>query len=163
MSTATKTSPTLSGMLRRIIRANKQTQDQIAAVADLLQSSEDMRKKYVERTWAALAADLVHSQRHAMRKLPTVSYLERNREAMVASGRRLGLFSDYFVGDKVLGDCTAADLKLAADRHERNAAGIVREAKFLLALADKCGTRKVKQAWKQEDAEKLKRSFEDQA
>lgn len=161
MSTTTAAAPSLAKQVRQIMRKHKALDEQIKAVADLLESSEPLRVKYVERTWAALAQDIVQAQRHSLRQLPSESYLEKHRDSIRLAGKRLGLFADYFVGDKTLGDCTAADLEEAAFRHRRNAEGMVREAEFLMALAKKCGTRKVKQAWDERDAETLKRTFDD--
>jgi len=160
MTTTASATPSLAKQVRSIMRRHKATDAQVHAVADLLANNEGLRVKYVERTWAALAADLVHAQRHQLRQLPSESYLEKHRESIRAAGKRLGLFSDYWVGDKILGDCTAGDLEEAAFRHERNAKGMIREAEFLRKLAEKCGTKTVRKAWSEPDAEKLKRSLE---
>lgn len=161
MSTTTAATPSLSKRVRQIMRKHNQLDAQIRAVADMLESDAELRTKYVERTWSALASDMVQVQRHHLRQLPSESYLEKHREAMKAAGKRLGLFSDYFVGDKALGDCTAADLEDAAFKHERNAKGMLREAEFFRKLAAKCGTKTVRKAWKESDAEKMKRELED--
>ena len=151
---------TLRDAVRDIVRRSGSIEDSVAAVRELLddphardEAAPDLAKAY--------AADIVYAARHQLRTLPSEGWLTPERaKAMAESGRRLGLFKDYQVGDKCLGDCSRADLLEAATLDDAKSHGLRRAANFKRAIAEKLkGDKTVSECWKQEDAERLLRKI----
>lgn len=159
MTTATG-KMTLRDAIRDIVRSAGTIEDSVLKVRELL-DDPDARAEAAPDLAKLYAADIVYQARYRLRQLPSESWLSPERtKALAESGRRLGLFTDYTVGDKHLGECTRDELLESADMDGARANGYAVSSKFKRTLASKMsGAKTVAQCWKEADATKLLRKI----
>jgi hypothetical protein len=132
--------------IRQLARqANRDNADPVEAVkAFLAAATPAFRAKHSDAAWGLLAGYVVAEERHVERSNIKMAAARCERgegawDAIRAIGHetqaRLAVLDSWRVGDKLLGDCTKADLLAAAAQEEAEAAGHEVNARFYRRLA----------------------------